>query len=95
MVLMSKLRLSQNQIKTALSELSAGHTVREVSREHGISPRTLYRWRANLAREQQLEIERLRSLEADHQRLKKQFAELTLDYATLRAALIRDVMGDS
>ncbi len=92
---MSKLRLSQNQMKVVLSELSAGRTVPEVSLKHGISPSTLYRWRANLAREQQLEIERLRSLEADHQRLKTKFAELTLDYATLRAALIKDVMGDS
>jgi putative transposase len=92
---MSKLRLSQDQMKVVLSELSAGRTVPEVSLKHGVSPRTLYRWRANLAREQQLEIERLRSLEADHQRLKNKFAELTLDYATLRAALIQDVKGDS
>ena len=38
--------------------------------------------------------ERLYLLEAENRRLKKEFAELTLDYATLRAALIRDVMGD-
>ena len=91
---MSKFRISQNQMKVVLSELCAGRTVQEVSLKHEISARTLCRWRANLAREQQREIERLRSLEADHQRLKSKFAELALDYAMLRAALIRDVMGD-
>ena len=92
---MSKLRLSQNQIKAALSELAAGRTVREVSREYAISPNTLYRWRAKLANAQQSdEKERLQLLVAENRRLKKEFAELTLDYATLRAALIRDVMGD-
>ena len=91
---MSKFLLSQDQMKAVLSELRPGRTVQDVSLKHGISARTIYRWRANLAREQQREIERLRSLEADHQRLKSKFAELALDYATLRAALIRDVMGD-
>jgi len=91
---MSRLRLSQDQMKVVLSELSAGRPVPEVSLKHGISLKTLYRWRTKLAREQQLEIERLRSLEADHQRLKSKFAELALDYATLRAALVKDVMGD-
>jgi putative transposase len=92
---MSKFGLSENQMQVVLSELSRGRTVQEVCLKHGISPKTLYRWRAKLAREQQLEIERLRSLETDHQQLKKRFAELTLDYATLRAALIKDVMGNS
>lgn len=92
---MSKLRLSENQIKAALSELVAGRTVREVSREYGISPNTLYRWRAKLSNGHlQNARERLLVLEAENRRLKREFAELTLDYATLRAALIRDVMGD-
>ena len=91
---MSKLRLSQNQIKAALSELAAGRTVREVSREYGISPNTLYRWRAKLSNGQQPDVkDRLYLLEAENRRLKREFAELTLDYATLRAALIRDAGG--
>lgn len=95
MVLMSKLRLSQDQIKAALSELAAGRTVREVSRAHGISPKTLCRWRAKLSNEQQSdEKKQLYWLEAENRRLKRAFAELTLDYVTLRAALIKDVMGD-
>lgn len=92
---MSKRRFTRDQIKAMVSELDAGQMAGEVSRRNGISISTLYRWRAKFANERQPdENERLRSLENEHRRLKKQFAELTLDYATLRAALIRDVRGD-
>ena len=92
---MSKHRFTQDQMKAIVSELNAGRVAGEISRRYGISSSTLYRWRAKYAHERQPdEKERLRSLEDEHRRLKKEFAELTLDYATLRAALIRDVRGD-
>jgi putative transposase len=92
---MPKHRFTRDQIKVMVSELDAGRMAGEVSRRYGISKSTLYRWRAKFANEgHPADKERLRSLEDEHRRLKKQFAELTLDYATLRAALIRDVRGD-
>lgn len=92
---MPKLRFTQDQIKAIVAELNAGRVAGEIVHRYGISISTLYRWRAKFANERQPdEKERLRSLEDEHRRLKKEFAELTLDYATLRAALIRDVRGD-
>ncbi|OQW35839.1 MAG: hypothetical protein A4E19_16470 [Nitrospira sp. SG-bin1] len=92
---MPKSRFTKDQIRAVVSELDAGRMAGEISRQYGISISSLYRWRAKFAHEQQSgDKERLRSLEDEHRRLKKQFAELTLDYATLRAALIRDVRGD-
>jgi len=92
---MSRLRLTQDQRAAIVLELRDGRMAREVSRRYRVSVSTLYRWRAKFGNEQQRDDkERLRSLEDEHRRLKKQFAELTLDYATLRAALIRDVRGD-
>lgn len=92
---MPKPRFTRDQTKIMVSELDAGRPAGEVSRRYGVSISTLYRWRAKFARERQLENKtRLRALEDEHRQLKKQFAELTLDYATLRAALIRDVRGD-
>mgnify|MGYP002400730868 CR=1 FL=1 len=91
---MARLTYTKGQMKVALSKLDAGRSVRDVSREHGISSRTLYRWRARLTTGQRPTNEKLRSLEAEHRRLLKQFAELALDYSTLRAALIKDVKGD-
>lgn len=92
---MPKPRFTRDQTKIMVSELDAGRPAGEVSRRYGVSISTLYRWRAKFARERQMENKtRLRALEDEHRQLKKQFAELTLDYATLRAALIRDVRGD-
>jgi len=93
---MSKLRFTQDQISAIVSELNAGEMATDVSHRYGVSISTLYRWRTKCAKNQQpaVDSQRLRSLEDENQRLKRQFAELTLDYATLRAALIRDVRGD-
>ena len=92
---MQRLRFTQDQKVTILLELAGGRPAREISHRYGVTIRTLYRWRAKCAHQRQAEEqERLRVLEAEHRRLKQQYAELTLDYATLRAALIRDVQGD-
>lgn len=93
---MAKCTLTREQKQKVLLQLSAGCRARDISREHGISVRTLYRWRANVMRgEQRVDSrERLRVLEIEHRRLRQRFAELTLDYTTLRAALMKDVIGD-
>ena len=93
---MSKLRFTEDQRAAIVSELNAGEMAAELSHRYGVSIRTLYRWRVKCADVKQpaADSRRLRSLEDENQRLKRQFAELTLDYATLRAALIRDVSGD-
>lgn len=93
---MSRLRFTQDQRAAIVSELNAGELAAELSRRYGVSISTLYRWRTKCAKNQQpaVDSQRLRSLEDENQRLKRQFAELTLDYATLRSALIRDVRGD-
>ena len=81
-------------MKAVVSELSAGRTVKEVSRRYNVSIGTLYRWRAGLEQKPQPAKTRLRVLEAEHRRLKQQLAELRLDYSILRAALLKDVKGD-
>lgn len=93
---MSKLRFTQAQRAAIVSELNAGELAAKLSHRYRVSIRTLYRWRRKCADVKQPAVDsrRLRSLEDENQRLKRQFAELTLDYATLRAALIRDVRGD-
>jgi putative transposase len=93
---MPRLRFTQDQRAAIVSELNAGEMAAKLSHRYGVSINTLYRWRAMCAKNQQpaVDSQRLRSLEDENQRLKRQFAELTLDYATLRSALIRDVRGD-
>ena len=45
----------------------------------------------NLAGKSEPTRDRLRSLENENRRLKSKFAELALDYTSLRAALVKDV----
>ena len=93
---MAKITFRQDQKREALVKLREGHKAREVSREYGVSVRTLYRWRVSMLREPNLEEEsrKLRSLAVEHRQLQQRFAELALDYSTLRAALMKDVTGD-
>jgi len=88
--IMSTSRYTREQMLTILRELDAGRTVREVSRKHGISPNTLYRWRVKFVKKRKPATDRLHSLVIENKRLKSQFAELSLDYNTLRAALIKE-----
>ncbi len=83
-------RFTREQIVNILRELYMGQTVKDVSRKHGISPKTLYRWRLKYAEKRKPDTDRLHSLVVENRRLKSKFAELVLDYNTLRAALIKE-----
>lgn len=70
--------------------LAAGNssTVKVVCKEYGISLSTFYRWRARSAAHKREEGARLHRLESENRLLKRQVAELWLDYTSLRNALI-------
>jgi putative transposase len=87
---MSPSRYTREQIRKALEELKSGHTIKKVSRKYGMSTTTLYRWRVNLAPKKRLTNQHVRDLEVENRRLKNKFAELTLDYNSLRAALVKE-----
>ena len=63
-------------------------TVKVICQKYGISPSTFYRWRASVAAHKSEEGARLNHLESENRRLKRQVAELWLDYTSLRNALI-------
>lgn len=88
---MLKSRFSPEQIKAVLLEIATGCSVRNVSQKYGVSTTTLYRWRARFPDKGQSTRERLRLLEIENRRLKSKFAELALDYTSLRTALVRDI----
>lgn len=87
---MAKSRFTHDQIMAVIQELDAGLTLKDVSQKYGISTTTLYRWRVKLADKKKPVRDRLHSLVIENHRLKSKFAELALDYNSLRAALIRD-----
>ncbi len=88
---MAKSRFTHDQIMAVVLEIDAGRTLKDVSRKYGVSTTTLYRWRVKLADKRKPARDRLRSLEIENRRLKSKFAELALDYTSLRAALVKEV----
>lgn len=88
---MPKSRFTREQIAAAMLEIDAGCALRDISQKYEVSKTTLYRWRAKLADRRNPALDRLRSLEVENRRLKTKFAELALDYTSLRTALVRDV----
>ena len=90
---MAKLRFTHDQIMAVVLEMNAERKPKDVARKYGVSTTTLYRWRAMFA-EDEPSGDRLRSLETENRQLKSKFAELKLDYYSLRAALIKEGRGD-
>jgi putative transposase len=88
---MKRKRYSVEQIIGKLREaevmLSQGRTVKEVSRELGVTEQTYYRWRKEYGGLKVSQARRLKDLERENSRLKKAVADLTLDKVILKEAL--------
>lgn len=77
---MRKSKFSPNQISKILKEFDAGKTVVEISREHGVSTATFYKWRQRYAGMSSKELKRLKELEEENRKLKQMYATLALDH---------------
>jgi putative transposase len=62
--------------------------VSEICREHGISEPTFYNWKSRYGGMEANELKRLKDLEQENARLKKMFADLSLQHEALK-----DVLG--
>lgn len=74
---------TESQRLAILAEQDAGQTVDEICRKHQISPATFYKWKKDLAISQDEDKRRLKELEAENARLKKMYAELSLNHEIL------------
>lgn len=81
---MRKSRFSETQILAILKEADAGVPLADLLRKHGISKSTYYKWKAKYAGMQASDLRRLRELEEENRRLKKMYAELSLDHEVLK-----------
>lgn len=77
---MRKSKFSPQQIAKILKEFDNGKTAGEISREHGISTATFYKWRERYSGMNGKELKRLKELEEENQRLKQMYATLSLDH---------------
>ncbi len=81
---MKRKRYTEEQIISILKEYEAGAAMADLSRRHGVTENTLYRWKAKFGGMEVSEAKRLRELEAENARLKRLLAEAELDKAALK-----------
>jgi putative transposase len=84
-----KKRFSDEQIINILKEQEAGFPVKEITRRHGISEQTFYRWKSKFGGMEVSDAKRLRTLETENAKLKKLLAEQMLDNVALKDVLSR------
>ncbi|WP_100211354.1 IS3 family transposase [Tenacibaculum maritimum] len=77
---MRKSKFSPQQIAKILKEYENGRTVEAISREHGVSSATFYKWRSKYAGMNVKELKRLKELEEENRKLKQMYATLALDH---------------
>ena len=82
---MKRSRFSETQIIGILKEADSGvMTVRDLCRKHGISDATYYKWKSRYGGLEASDLKRLRELEAENSQLKRLYAELSLENASLK-----------
>jgi len=84
---MRRSRFSEQQIIGILKEHEAGQSASELSRKHGVSDATFYKWRTKYGGMEVSDARKLKGLEEENRKLKKLLAESMLDVATLREML--------
>lgn len=84
---MKKIKFSEVQILNVLKENEQGLSVNEICRKHGISAATFYNWKSKYSGMTTDELKRLKELEYENARLKKMFAELSLENAAIKDLL--------
>lgn len=84
---MKRSRFRETQIITILKQQEAGMKVADICRDHGISQATFYNWKSKYGGMEASDVKRLRELEEENVRLKRMYAELSLDHQILKDIL--------
>lgn len=84
---MKRTKFTESQIVKALKENEQGRKVEDICRELGIHKGTFYNWRAKYGGMESNQLKRLKELEDENSRLKKMFADLSLDNVMLKDLL--------
>jgi putative transposase len=80
-------RFSDAQIMAILKQAEDGIPVAQLCREHGMSDASFYKWRARLGGMDASMVAQMKSMEDENRRLKKMYAELSMQNDFLKEAL--------
>jgi putative transposase len=90
---MKKTRFSETQIVSILKQQEGGRSVKEVCREQGISEATFYNWKSKYGGMEVSDVKRMKELETENSRLKRMYAELSLDHSVLKDVISKKGWG--
>lgn len=90
---MKKKRFTEAQIVSILHQQEAGKSVKDISREHGISDATFYNWKAKYGGMQVSDVKRMKDLEEENSRLKRIVANQTLEIDAIKTVLEKKFGG--
>ena len=84
---MAKRRFKESEIHKILQEFKNGISIQQIIIEHNISRATFYNWKAKYDSFLSNAIYERNKLEEDNDRLKRMFADLSLENLSLKAKL--------
>lgn len=85
---MKRIKFSESQIIKILKEYEAGRQVNDLCREYSIARATFYNWKKKYSGMDSTQLKRLKELEDENRRLKRMYADLSLDHE-----MLKDVLG--
>jgi len=84
---MKKSRYTDAQIMGILRQADSGVPVASLCREHGMSAASFYKWRAKYGGMDASMMRRLKELEDENRRLKRMYADLSIQTEIVKDAL--------
>lgn len=84
---MKQKRFTEPQIMQILKQAEGSVPVAELCREHGMSSASFYKWRSKYGDMDASMISQMKAMAQENQRLKKMYAEMSLQNDLLKEAL--------
>jgi putative transposase len=81
---MKSSKFNESQIIAILKQQDSGMSVNDICREHGISQPTFFNWKKKYSGMDASHLKRLKELETENARLKRMFADVSLQRDALK-----------
>jgi putative transposase len=92
---MRKSKFTETQIISMLKEQETGKSVADICREQGISAPTFFNWKNKYGGLDASELKRMRELEEENARLRKMYADVSMDNYVLKDIIAKKGIGPS